>query len=61
MKTIPGTLYKLQIKKNQNSNFILELWYKDQKSYEKSGLKDENELIDTILNFLEKNNLIFLL
>ncbi len=58
MKTIPGTLYKLQIKKNQNSNFILELWYKDQKSYEKSGLKDENELIDTILNFLEKNNLI---
>ena len=58
MKTIPGTLYKLQVKKNQNSTFNLELWYKDQKSFEKSGLTDEKELIDIILEFLEKDDLI---
>ena len=58
MKKIPGTLYKVQISKGLESRYIIEIWYKEDKTYEKSGIVDQNELIDILLQFLEKNDLI---
>ena len=58
MKKIPGTLYNIQIKKNQDSKYIVEVWNKDQIIYEKSGITDQSEIIEILLEFLEKEDFI---
>jgi len=56
MKKIPGTLYHLGITVGRESTLNINIWYKNQLIFEKSGIS-EQEIIGTIQNFFESKNL----
>jgi len=56
MKKIPGTLYQLRIESSKDNKYILNVWYRDQLIYEKTGLMKE-VLINEVQFFFEGKNL----
>jgi len=56
MKKIPGTLYQLGIKSSKDNKFLLNIWYRDQLVYEKTGLIKE-AIINEIQFFFEDKDL----
>ena len=56
MKKIPGTLFHLGISSSKDNRFLLNIWYRDQLVYEKSGLIKE-AITNEIQFFFESKNL----
>ena len=56
MNKIPGTLFQLGIASSKNNTFMLNVWYRDQIVYEKTGLINE-ALTNEIQFFFEGRNL----
>jgi len=56
MKKIPGTLYHLGITNSRNSKLNLNIWYRNQLVYEKTGLNEE-EIVNNVQNLFESKNL----
>jgi len=56
MKKIPGTLFQLRIESSKDNKFILNIWYRDQLVYEKTGLIKE-VITNEVQFFFEGRNL----
>jgi len=56
MKKIPGTLFQLEISGSNENGFLINIWYRDQLVYEKTGVV-KDALINEILFFFEGRNL----
>lgn len=56
MKKIPGTLFQLRIESSKDNKFILNIWYRDQLVYEKTGLIKE-VITNEVQFFFEGKNL----
>ena len=56
MKKIPGTLYHLGITSARDEKLNINIWYKNQLVFEKTGILTE-EIINTIQLFFESKNL----
>ena len=56
MKKIPGTLFLLGVESSRENTFTLNVWYRDQLVYEKTGLKEE-ALTNEVQFFFEGRNL----
>ncbi len=56
MKKIPGTLYHLGLTSAKDGNLNLNIWYKNQLVFEKSGIL-EDHIINAIQMFFETKNL----
>ena len=56
MKKIPGTLYHLGITYSRDNKLNMNIWYRNQLVYEKTGLKEE-EIINNVQNLFEDRNL----
>ncbi|MHA2397874.1 MAG: ADP-ribosylation factor-like protein [Promethearchaeota archaeon] len=56
MKKIPGTLYHLGLTSAREGSLNLDIWYKNQLVFEKSGILEE-QIINAIQMFFETKNL----
>jgi len=56
MKKIPGTLFQLEISRSNEIEFLINIWYRDQLVYEKTGVGN-NALTNEIQFFFEGRNL----
>jgi len=56
MKKIPGTLFQLRISGSKDNRFLLNVWYRDQLVYEKTGLLKE-AITNEVQFFFESKNL----
>jgi len=56
MKKIPGTLFHLGISSSKDNRFLLNIWYRDQLVYEKTGLIKE-AITNEVQFFFESKNL----
>ena len=56
MKKIPGTLFQLEISGSKENGFLINIWYRDQLVYEKTGVV-KGALTNEIQFFFEGKNL----
>jgi Ras-related GTP-binding protein A/B len=56
LKKIPGTLFKLAIQHQEQKELVIQIWYRDQLVFEKSGVQ-EDEVSENIQNFFMNRNL----
>ena len=56
MKKIPGTLFQLGVDLSKDNTFTLNVWYRDQLVYEKTGLQKE-AITNEVQFFFEGRNL----
>ena len=56
MKKIPGTLFQLEISGSKENGFLINIWYRDQLVYEKTGVV-KDALTNEIQFFFEGRNL----
>ncbi len=57
MKKIPGTLFQLGISGSKDNRFLLNIWYRDQLVYERTGLI-KDAITNEVLFFFECKNLV---
>ncbi|MFX1532394.1 MAG: ADP-ribosylation factor-like protein [Promethearchaeota archaeon] len=56
MKKVPGTLYHFGITNSKNSSLGINIWYRSELVFEKTGILKE-EIIHTLQSFFESKNL----
>ena len=56
MKKIPGTLFHIKISSSKDNRFLLNVWYRDQLVYEKTGLIKE-AITNEVQFFFDSKNL----
>ncbi|MFX0048849.1 MAG: ADP-ribosylation factor-like protein [Candidatus Hermodarchaeota archaeon] len=56
MKKIPGTLYHFGLKSTKTDKVDINIWYRNELVFEKTGLLD-TEILDAVQNFFESKNL----
>jgi Ras-related GTP-binding protein A/B len=56
MKKVPGTLYHFGITSSKNNTLGINIWYRSDLIYEKTGIMKE-EIINTLQKFFESKNL----
>ncbi|MFX0029432.1 MAG: ADP-ribosylation factor-like protein [Candidatus Hermodarchaeota archaeon] len=56
MKKIPGTLYHLGITSARDGNLNIDIWYRNQLVFERTGIL-EGQIIDNLQQFFETKNL----
>jgi Ras-related GTP-binding protein A/B len=57
MKKVPGTLYHFSITSSKNNTLGINIWYRSDLIFEKTGIMKE-EIINTLQKFFESKNLI---
>ncbi|MFW9940733.1 MAG: ADP-ribosylation factor-like protein [Candidatus Thorarchaeota archaeon] len=56
MKKVPGTLYHFGITNSKNNSLGINIWYRSELVFEKTGILEE-EIIHTLQSFFESKNL----
>ena len=56
MKKVPGTLYHFGLSISKTEKIEINIWYKNELVFEKTGLLD-SEILGTIQSFFESKNL----
>ena len=56
MKKVPGTLYHFGLSISKTEKIEINIWYKNELVFEKTGLLD-SEILDTVQKFFESKNL----